>query len=153
MTDVFNMFNLEMPGLTYIKYQDVENGGDAGDGGGGGGDGGGGGANDSVGDPTDTIYRKEFLSFFKLTYYNDEEIMMKIDTLFTYLNKIDSFNELFRNAQKGALYQQLMTTTLDSSSVIVLLGYDTFHLFYDCLISYKNNKTIVIQPLLAVLNK
>ena len=89
-------------------------------------------------DLTDTIYRRELLSFFKCSQYNDTVISIRTDKLFHKLKNVNKFSELLSltlNNQMVALMSN--SNEINSACLTLFFSYDYFDVFLKCLQDYK----------------
>ena len=94
-------------------------------------------------DLSDTMYRKDLLTFFKCTTYNDTVISIRTDKLFHVLKDDPKFVELFTltlNNQMVALMSN--NNEINSASLTLFFSYDYFDAFIKCLKDYKTTKDI-----------
>ena len=91
----------------------------------------------------ETEYRRELLKFFKLEQYNDTIISMRTDRLFFELKHHDQFKELFEIILQHPMVALLsQNSEINSACLVLLLSYDYFYIFFNCLKDYKQNNSI-----------
>lgn len=94
-------------------------------------------------DLSDTMYRRDLLSFFKCSTYNDTVISIRTDKLFHKLKENEKFAELFKltlNNQMVALMSN--KEEINSACLTLFFSYDYFDVFLKCLQDYKRSNDI-----------
>ena len=97
-------------------------------------------------DLTDTIYRRELLSFFKCSEYNDTVISIRTDKLFHKLKDQPKFRSLLNltlNNQMVAL--MCHNNEINSACLTLFFSYDYFDIFLKCLQDYKKTNDITSE--------